>query len=73
MEDPGIEPGSPALQADSLLSEPPGMSTEGLLRVALLVKMNINEIIKMKMNRHSEQGLEPLNSSRQTRMSFLGT
>ena len=22
--DPGIEPGSPALQADSLLSEPPG-------------------------------------------------
>ena len=23
--DPGTEPGSPALQADSLLSEPPGM------------------------------------------------
>ena len=24
LPDPGIEPGSPALQADSLLSEPPG-------------------------------------------------
>ena len=24
LSDPGIEPGSPALQADSLLSEPPG-------------------------------------------------
>ena len=26
LPDPGIEPGSPALQADSLLSEPPGKS-----------------------------------------------
>ena len=26
--DPGIEPGSPALQADSLLSEPPGKPRE---------------------------------------------
>ena len=26
--DPGIEPGSPALQADSLLSKPPGKSVE---------------------------------------------
>ena len=25
LPDPGIEPGSPALQADSLTSEPPGM------------------------------------------------
>ena len=24
LPDPGIEPGSPALQADALLSEPPG-------------------------------------------------
>ena len=27
LPDPGIEPGSPALQADSLLSEPPGKAT----------------------------------------------
>ena len=26
LPDPGIEPGSPALQADSLLAEPPGKS-----------------------------------------------
>ena len=26
---PGIEPGSPALQADSLLSEPPGKPRQG--------------------------------------------
>ena len=26
--DPGMEPGSPALQADSLLSEPPGKQEE---------------------------------------------
>ena len=25
LPDPGIEPGSPALQAEALLSEPPGM------------------------------------------------
>ena len=27
LPDPGIEPGSPALQADALLSEPPGKTT----------------------------------------------
>ena len=27
LPDPGIKPGSPALQADSLLSEPPGESS----------------------------------------------
>ena len=29
LPNPGIEPGSPALQADSLLSEPPGKPSEG--------------------------------------------
>ena len=28
LHNPGIEPGSPALQADSLLSEPPGKTQE---------------------------------------------
>ena len=28
LPDPGIEPGSPALQADSLLSKPPGKPTK---------------------------------------------
>ena len=31
LPDPGIEPGSPALQADSLLSEPPGKPLQILL------------------------------------------
>ena len=31
LPNPGTEPGSPALQADSLLSEPPGKSTEKVL------------------------------------------
>ena len=31
LPNPGMEPGSPALQADSLLSEPPGKSTEKVL------------------------------------------
>ena len=29
LPDPGIKPGSPALQADTLTSEPPGKPTEG--------------------------------------------
>ena len=35
LPDPGIVPGSPALQADSLLSEPPGKS-QIYIRVALI-------------------------------------
>ena len=31
LPDPGTEPGSPALQADSLLSEPPGKSNRYIL------------------------------------------
>ena len=31
LPNPGIEPGSPTLQADSLLSEPPGKPFEGLV------------------------------------------
>ena len=30
LPNPGIEPGSPALQADSLLSEPPGKAMKGI-------------------------------------------
>ena len=30
LPDPGIEPGPPALQADSLPSEPPGKTSESL-------------------------------------------
>ena len=30
LADPGIEPGSPALQADALLSEPPGKPKEDI-------------------------------------------
>ena len=31
LPDPGIEPGSPALQADALLSEPPGKSAHTIV------------------------------------------
>ena len=34
LSDPGIEPGSPALQVDALLSEPPG---NPLLRVLVFI------------------------------------
>ena len=33
LPDPGIEPGSPVLQADSLLSEPPGKLHDNKLRL----------------------------------------
>ena len=33
LPDPGIQPGSPALQADSLPSEPPGKPVQSLSRV----------------------------------------
>ena len=36
LPDPGIEPGSPALQADSLLSEPPEWS-QILMRAVLFI------------------------------------
>ena len=42
--DPGMEPGSPALQADSLPSEPPGKPLHGhwlLQRVLNVIHMNI--------------------------------
>ena len=34
LPDPGIEPGSPALQADSLSSEPPGKPKRGIAAAA---------------------------------------
>ena len=41
LPDPGIEPGSPALQADSLTSEPPGepLPHSKLLKKRFLVKV----------------------------------
>ena len=36
---PGMEPGSPALQADSLLSEPPGKSIFSWLGLAIKKKV----------------------------------
>ena len=37
--DSGMEPGSPALQADSLLTEPPGKPTDPLRLILLTSKM----------------------------------
>ena len=38
LPDPGIEPGSPALQEDALPSEPPGKPNEGLTAIHFDVK-----------------------------------
>ena len=38
--DPGIKPGSPALQADSLLSEPPGKPMFGVLALYHIYNSN---------------------------------
>ena len=61
LPDPGIEPGSPTLQADTLPSEPPGKSKDAehqrtdafelwywrrLLRVPLIVKRSNQSILK---------------------------
>jgi len=36
LPDPGIKPGSPTLQADTLLSEPPGMIEDTFLIISLI-------------------------------------
>ena len=48
LPDPGIEPGSPALQADSLLSEPPGKP--------FITSWEVVKIRRIQM-RHQGQGL----------------
>ena len=45
LPDPGIEPGSPALQADSLLSEPPGK-----FNLTMGKKINLNYGQEKKKN-----------------------
>jgi len=40
LPDPGMEPGSPALQADALLSEPPGKNHEGAVSKSDCRKLN---------------------------------
>ena len=36
LPNPGIEPGSPALQADALSSEPPGIPVEGVCKIKFM-------------------------------------
>ena len=47
LPDPGIEPGSPALQADSLLSEPPWWESMVGERVGEAIE--INKIVQIKL------------------------
>ena len=44
---PGIEPSSPALQADSLLSQPPGKDVHSVRRNTILTCIAINNIFSM--------------------------
>ena len=37
LPDPGIEPGSPAWQADSLPSEPPGKAQGGVIQLLIIL------------------------------------
>ena len=41
LPDPGIEPRSPALQADALPSEPPGKSKEVRAELGLIVRVDL--------------------------------
>ena len=41
LPEPGIEPGLPALQADTLLSEPPGKPTGLLLHNKLMITYHL--------------------------------
>ena len=45
LTDPGIEPGSPALQTDALPSEPPGKSSIYILLLYLILNLFIEEIM----------------------------
>ena len=45
--DPGIKPGSPALQADSLLSEPPWW--ESMVGERIGEAVEINKIVQIKL------------------------
>ena len=57
LPNPGIEPGSPTLQADALTSEPPGkplMHITGLFNIMLIIKQN--SFLKDSMQkRHMER------------------
>ena len=48
LPDPGIEPGSPALEADALTSEPPGKLRECKLKKNKLVLIFLN-MIRLKI------------------------
>ena len=58
LPDPGIEPGSPAGQADSLPSEPQGMETylKDILKVVISSKQ-YNMKVKVKSLSHAESSL----------------
>ena len=47
LPDPGIQPGSPALQADSLLSEPPWW--ESMVGERIGEAVEINKIVQIKL------------------------
>ena len=51
LPDPGVEPGSPTLQADSLLSEPPGKPEAWSL--SLSVKESFSHLLEKEMAIHS--------------------
>ena len=53
LPNPGIEPGSPALQADALPSEPPGMPNENpkvLAKIPLKLIRRFSKVAEYKSN-----------------------
>ena len=61
LPDPGIEPGSPSLQADSLPSEPQGMETylKDILKVVISQKQYNMNYYKIQGHRRWHGGKEP--------------
>ena len=60
LPDPGIKPRSPALQADSLPAEPPGITSKYMGAVQIIIRIHMDSI-KCGKYRHRHEGIsDPL-------------
>ena len=75
LPDPGIEPGSPALQADALPSEPPGRSLYTFTFSQILVDSRVKSLSATSVNRCIKDGtkLEQLSKGPACTLLVVGT
>ena len=59
LPNPGIKPGSPALQADALMSEPPGKPLVDITSLNLHIRMHIARAFKKRVQIHQPLGCKP--------------